>query len=218
MLEVAVRGRCARSVRRAILAASALAGTVGSAQTTTADTAQRAWSGDVEAYTYLLGSESYLLTIARADLERLHLEARSQYEARHTLSVWIGWRFTSGRRVQLLVSPIGGAIVGRLAGFAVGLEATVTWRSLTLYNESEYVFDVRGREGSFYYNWTNLAWQARDWLMLGPSTQRTRARGDFSFDVGAFIGVQHSRMALTLYGFNLNRHSRFGIVALQVEL
>ena len=191
-----------------------LASTVSAAQTT--PPSRNTWSGDVEAYVYLLDSESYLLTIASADRARLHLEARYQYEARDTFSAWIGRPFTTGRPIELELVPIAGAIVGRLDAIGAGLETTITWKSLELYSESEYVFDVGGSEGNFYYNWSNLTWQANNWLTLGPSAQRTRTRGDFSFDFGAFVGVQRRRATLTLYGFDLFRRSRFGILALQV--
>src|SRR5215471_16276584 len=52
---------------------------------------EKAWSFSAEAYTYIIkDSRDYVVPIVSADKDWLHLEARYNYEASDTASVWVG--------------------------------------------------------------------------------------------------------------------------------
>ena len=180
---------------------------------------QLSWSGNVEAYAYLLGADSYVSPIVRADRGALHLEGRYQYERRQTVSAWAGWTLETGASLHLEVVPIAGVVIGRTDGFGVGLEALLSWRTFELYSESELIFDVRGTEGGFYYNWSDLAWQLKPWFDVGLSAQRTLTRESaLSIEGGIFVTGRRRRVELSIYGYNLERRAPFAIVALGVQL
>jgi hypothetical protein len=147
------------------------------------------------------------------------LEARFQYEDLRTLSAWIGWTFGVGQEVHLDLVPMAGAIVGRTDGFAPGLEMTLTWKSIELYSESEYVFDIQGDEGDYYYHWSDLSWRVQPWLRFGLSGQRTRVyQSELEFERGLFAGVSRNRVESVLYLYNLDGESPFVIIAVSVDL
>jgi hypothetical protein len=174
------------------------------------------WSGSLEAYAYLLQDDPFVLPIARADRGSLHLEARYQYEDRETFSAWAGWGFGTGTTVRLEAVPMAGVIVGLTKGFAPGLEASLTWASLELYSECEYVFDVEG-EDDYFYNWSQLSWQARPWLACGASIQRTRMyQSELAIERGVFAAASRGRAEFSVYGFNLDGDEPFAIIALGV--
>ena len=87
--------------------------------------------------------DHFLLPIFRADRGPLHLEGRYQYEDRHTGSAWLGWTLEAGKKVHLEVVPMAGAVFGRTNGVAPGLELTLSWKSVELYSENEYVFGFK---------------------------------------------------------------------------
>jgi hypothetical protein len=178
----------------------------------------RSWSGDLTTYLYLQDEGNFVLPILSGDRGALHLEGRYQYEDRDTFSVWGGWTFSAGKRLQLELVPMVGVIMGQTKGVAPGLELTLSWKSLELYSESEYVFDVEGREGDYFYTWNELSWQATPWLRLGLSTQRTRLyQSELSIERGLFAAVSRGPVELSLYGYNLDGEAPFVIVAFGVH-
>ena len=172
-----------------------------------------AWSGSVETFAYLV-DDGFVLPIAAADRGALHLEARYQYEDLETFSAWMGRRFTAGSELQLDVVAMAGAVVGRTDGLAPGIEASLGWKRFELYSEAEFVFDLAGDEGDFFYSWSQLAWQAAPWLAVGLSAQRTRTYdSELAIERGLFATVTKGTGWLSLYGFNLDGEDPFAILA-----
>lgn len=188
------------------------------AEATGAGSSSRSWSFGADAYLYLVEDNSFLMPILTADRGSLHLEGRYQYEDFDTASVWLGWSFETGKSVHLEIVPMMGVVFGNTRGIAPGLEATLSWKSLELYSESEYVFDAEGAEGDFFYNWSELGWQATGWLRLGLTAQRTRMYdSELAVDRGVFAAVAIGAVELSVYGFNLDGEDPFAVVALAVE-
>jgi len=180
----------------------------------TADTA-----GRVEAFAYLLQEDGFVLPIATLDRESLHLEARYQYEDRETVSAWAGWSFATGTDLELTVVPMVGIVAGQTQGWAPGLEASLAWKSFELYSENEYVFDAEGAEGDYFYDWSQLSWDAKSWLTLGLSVQRTRVyASELAIERGLFAAARRGPAELSVFGFNLDGEEPFAIVALGVDL
>lgn len=180
--------------------------------------AEGAWSGGFATYLYLQEDDDFLLPILRADRGALHLEGRFQYEDLETGSLWAGWTFGAGTSVRLEATPMVGLVFGRTDGFAPGLELTLSWRSLELYSESEYLFDFESEEGDYLYTWSELSWQAQPWLRLGLAVQRTRLyESELEIERGLFAAVSRGSVELTVYGFNLDGDAPFAIIALGVE-
>ena len=176
------------------------------------------WSGGLETYGYLMVDDDFVVAVGRADRGRLHLEGRYQYEDLRTFSAWAGWSLEAGTRLHLEAVPMAGVLVGQTVGFAPGLEVTMSWKSLEWYSEIENVFDVESTEGDYFYVWSQLGWQAKPWLALGLSGQRTRLyQSEFSLDRGLFAATSVGPVALTAYGFNLDGEAPFVILALGVE-
>lgn len=180
--------------------------------------APRCWSADLSAFLYLPEDGEFLMPILSVDRRALHLEGRFQYEDRRTVSAWVGWNLTTGTRLRLEVTPMAGAVAGRTSGLAPGLELTLSWKSLSLYSESEYVFDFEGAEGDFFYNWSELSLQAWPWLRFGLSGQRTRMyRSELDVERGIFAAASAGPAELMLYGYNLDGEEPFVIVAGTLE-
>jgi len=194
---------------------AALAQSAPGAGAPNASVEDRSWSGDLTTYLYLQDEGDFVLPILSGDRGALHLEGRYQYEDLDTFSAWGGWSFRAGERLQLEVVPMVGVIMGQTKGVAPGLELTLAWKSLELYSESEYVFDVEGPEGDYFYSWSELSWQATPWLRLGFSAQRTRLyHSELSIDRGLFAAVSRGPVELSLYCYDLDGDAPFVILAL----
>jgi hypothetical protein len=176
-------------------------------------------TGRVEAFAYLLPDDGFVLPIATMDRGSLHLEARYQYEDRATVSAWAGWSFATGTDLELTVVPMVGVVAGQTQGWAPGLEASLAWRTFELYSENEFVFDAEGAEGDYFYDWSQLSWDAQEWLTLGLSVQRTRMYdSELEIERGVFAAARRGPAELSVFAFNLDGEEAFAIVALGVDL
>lgn len=162
-----------------------------------------AWSFSAAAYTYLIpGEKDYVSVILGADRDRLHLEARYNYEELDTGSLFAGWNFAWGEKLTLELTPMVGAVFGHAVGVAPAYELTLAWRGLELYSEGEYVFDARGRADGFFYSWSELSWAPAEWIRGGLVAQSTKVY-DTDVDVqrGVLLGFTVRDLTFTAYVF-----------------
>lgn len=162
------------------------------------------WSFSASAYTYLVpDSHDYVQPTITADRNRLHLEARYNYEALDTGSAWVGYNFSGGKKLAWAVTPMLGGVFGDTAGIAPGYTGSLGWWKLELYSEGEYVCNTRDSSGSFFYNWSELTVAPVDWLKLGMVTQRTLTyQTDRDIQRGFLVGLSYKQVSLTTYVFN----------------
>lgn len=161
----------------------------------------------------------FILPIVTADKNKLHLEARYNYEELKTFSGWIGYNFSGGKEFQSKITPMGGFLLGRITGFAPGLEIQLEYSGFEFYSESEFVFDTEDKENNFYYNWTDLTYSPADWLFFGFSAQRTKAyETDLDIQRGFLIGGSLANLELSGYCFNPGTDDLYFLIAASIEL
>jgi hypothetical protein len=183
-----------------------------------ADDERPDWALRASGYFYVTPDGSYLQPTIAVDHQWLHLEARYNYEARRTVSTWIGYDFSIGKEVALEITPMFGAVFGETNGIALGYEGTLTWRWLELYGEGEYVYSIGDRSSSFFYIWSTLTASPADWLRLGLVVQRTRAYATSrEIQRGFFVGLSAEHVGMTTYVFNPDLHSRTYVMALELN-
>jgi hypothetical protein len=176
---------------------------------------EKQWNFGVDANMYFFPDEFILLPVFRADKNKLHLEARYNYEDLETFSAWAGYNFMGGKKLEYFITPMLGGVVGLSNGIAPGLEFTFTYKNFELYSESEYLFDVNTSENNFFYVWTDLTYSAKDWLWFGLSGQRTRLyQTDLDIQRGLLIGGALKNWELTGYLYNLGFDDPFVLATL----
>ena len=185
----------------------------------TSDSSISAWNFSTSLYFYYLPDDDpFLLPIAYVDRDRLHLEARYNYEDFRTLSLFAGWSFGFGEVIQLEAIPMLGGVIGNTMGLAPALELNLTWRSLELYTEAEYVFDLEDSRANFFYNWAEVNYYPLDWLQLGITSQQTGEAGaDWLVESGFLAGVGYRNYSGVFYLFNPGRDDLFYIFSLGVD-
>jgi len=162
------------------------------------------WSFSASAFAYFLpDAADYGQPTLTADRDRLHLEARYNYENLHTGSLWLGYNVHFGDELAFELTPIFGVAFGDTDGVAPGCKASLTWRRLDLTSESEYLFDAGESADSFLYTWSELGWSPRGWLRLGLVVQRTKVyQTEFDIQRGFLVGVAYRKASFTTYVFN----------------
>jgi hypothetical protein len=147
--------------------------------------------------------EDCLQPTVALDRDRLNLEARYNYEDRDTASAWIGINLAAGDARSLEFTPMLGLVAGGAKGIAPGFRGTLSWRSLVLYSEAEYVFDADDSSDSFLYGWSELTLAPAEHWRIGIVAQRTRVyETDFDIQRGLLLGASSGRLDVTAYVLN----------------
>jgi hypothetical protein len=165
------------------------------------------WDFDLSVSGYMVPEgKNYVSPTFTADRDRLHLEARYNYEAQRTGSLWIGYNYSVGKKLQLDATPMIGGVFGDVNGIAPGLEVTLTYKKLQFYSANEYIFDTDTKSGNFFYTWTQLSYSPVKWFTFGYVTQRTRAfQTPLDIQSGPLIGFIYKRMTFTTQIFNIGQ-------------
>jgi hypothetical protein len=166
--------------------------------------ARKEWSLSLSAYTYLVPeSRDYVQPTITADRDWLHLEARYNYEALDSGSLWAGCNFSGGSRLAWEFTPMLGGVFGDASGIAPGYKGSLAWWRLELYSEGEYFCDTGDSSESFFYNWSELTIAPADWLQLGLVVQRTRAyETELDVQRGFLARISWKMLDFTAYVFN----------------
>jgi hypothetical protein len=162
------------------------------------------WAFSATGMYYSLRDQSdFLLVTAVAERGPLHLEARHNYEALDTSSLFAGRKFSGGESLTYALTPILGVVFGAKQGIAPGFEASVGYGVVDFYTEAEYVYDIKVSEDSFTYAWSELGFSPRSWLRFGLVGQRTRVyRSNRDIQRGVFGQAVLGEATLGLYVFN----------------
>jgi len=182
------------------------------------DSTASSWEFNASANFYFFPDDFISLPVLQADKNKLHLEARYNYEDLETFSGWIGYNFSGGDDVfSYTFTPMLGGVVGSTDGIAPGLEFTITYKNFELYSEMENVFDLSDKENNFYYNWTDLTYSPTDWLWFGISGQRTRLyQTEVEIQRGLIVGAGLKQWELTSYLYNFDVDNPFFLVSLSI--
>jgi hypothetical protein len=165
------------------------------------------WSFEASVSAYSVPhADDYLSPVFMADRGWLHLEARYNYEAMDTASLWLGCNFSFGEKLVLDVTPMLGVVFGDSRGIAPGCRFSVQHGPCELSSECEYVIDSRSSSDNFFYAWSELTWSPYDHFRIGLAGQRTRAwQTNLDIQRGFLVGCTWQKLDFSLYVFNPDR-------------
>jgi hypothetical protein len=176
------------------------------------------WSFAAAVYFYRVPDDrNYAQPTFTADRDRVHIEARYNYEDLETGSLWAGYNMRGGGKVAWELTPMLGGVFGNTSGLAPAYKGSVSWWSLNLASEGEYVFDAVDASESFFYNWSELAFAPVAWGRVGLVTQHTRAYAtDRDIQRGVLVGVGYKQVDSVIYVFNPDDSTPLVVVAVTV--
>ncbi len=128
------------------------------------------------------------------------MEARYNYEALKTGSLWLGYNFSLGDKLVLEATPMLGGVFGNSTGVAPGYTISFSYDRFELFTQGEYFIDAGTRSGNFFYTWTELSVTPIEWLRLGLVIDRTKAFGsDVEIRRGPLLGFTYRKVDFTTY-------------------
>jgi len=163
--------------------------------------ASAAWAYSLTIDGYVVpDGDSYASPVFTADRNWLHLEARYNYEDQRTASLWIGRNFSAGKKLQLAVTPMIGAVFGDITGIVPGYELSLTYKKVQFSSSNEYVFDTGNSANSFFYSWPEITYSPVDWFKVGLVAQHTKAfHTSLDTQRGFLVGFSHKKVEFTTY-------------------
>ena len=177
-----------------------------------------AYSATAQYYSFR-DQDDFTLAVATAEHGPLHLEARYNYEAIDSGSLFAGWKFSGGEKLTYELTPILGAVFGQKEGIAPGFEAALAYGVADFYIEAEYVRDLEVKEDSFTYAWSEFGFTPWEWLRFGFVGQRTMVyQSDRDIQRGGFAQLMYGKATLGVYVFNPDdSDNRFMVFSLGAE-
>jgi hypothetical protein len=165
------------------------------------ETAESEWECSLSTSTYLVqNGRDYVNPNLVADHGWLHLEARYNYEAIKTGSLWLGYNFSFGKKLAFEATPMFGGVFGDITGIAPGYTVSISYEPIEFFTQGEYFFDAGNRSGNFFYSWSELSCAPVTWFRVGIVVDRTKALGS-NFDIrrGPLVGFKYKKVDFTTY-------------------
>jgi hypothetical protein len=165
------------------------------------ETTETEWECSLSISTYLVqNGRDYANPNLVADHGWLHLEARYNYEAIKTGSLWLGYNFSFGKKLAFEVTPMFGGVFGDITGIAPGYTISISYEPIEFFTQGEYFFDAGNRSGNFFYSWSELSCAPVTWFRAGIVLDRTKALGsNFEIRRGPLVGFKYKNVDLTTY-------------------
>src|ERR1700742_3968295 len=103
-----------------------------------------------------------------------YVEARGNYEAINSASLYLGKGFKKNALISYSITPIAGFVMGAFNGGSVGANVTLDYKKISLSSQSQYTFSIKNHTTNFTYSWSDLTYQLKEWVSTGVSLQQTR--------------------------------------------
>jgi hypothetical protein len=145
-----------------------------------------------------------------ADRDWLHLEARYNYEALDTGSVWSATTSPAARPLAWTLTPMVGAVFGDTEGVAPGYRGSLGWKRFELYSEGEYLIDTGTRASNFMYTWSELTFAPVEQIRFGcwSSSARGPTTPTSTSSAALLLGVNLKRFQFTADDLQPGREPR----------
>jgi len=165
------------------------------------EAAETEWEFSASISTYLAQhARDYVNPNFTADRDWLHLEARYQYEAIKTGSLWLGYNFSFGKKLAVEATPMVGGVFGDITGIAPGYGISISYEPIEFSTQGEYFFDSAIHAGDFFYSWSELSYAPVSWWKVGLVVDRTKALGDeLAIRRGPLVGFKYKKVDFTTY-------------------
>jgi hypothetical protein len=126
------------------------------------------WECSLSISTYLVqNGRDYANPNLVVDRDWLHLEARYNYEAIKTGSLWLGYNFSVGKKLALEAAPMLGGVFGDITGIAPGYSLSLSYEQIEFFTQGEYFFDAAIHAGNFFYSCPRPTAQTLNHIKLG---------------------------------------------------
>jgi hypothetical protein len=176
------------------------------------------YQAGLEQYVYMdKNAISYTPVIWYQANSNWYAEARYNYDAEKTLSLYAGKTFEKQSKVSYSFSTMAGILMGQFNGGAIAVNTELEYKKIFLSLQSQYTFSIKYPHTNFIYNWGDIGYTYSSVFSAGISIQQTALCASV-LDRGLFVKAQFGHWTLPLYVFNPERNERFAVLGLNFFL
>jgi hypothetical protein len=175
--------------------------------------------GGIEQYNYFNNSGiSTIMPVMHIENKTgWHSEVRYNYEEVKTFSLYAGKSFSYSGFLSGSVTPMLGALMGNLKGGSAAVNIDVECKKFFLSSLPEFVVAMDGVNRNFFYNWSELGYNIRNWIYAGISLQQTLTSQDTETQTGVMTGFRIKKFTVPVYFFNPLKQTQYFILGINWE-
>jgi hypothetical protein len=145
-------------------------------------------------------------------------EARYNYEAEQSVSLYAGRTFSKKDSFSYAVTPLAGLVTGKLKGGSVGMNITLDYRKVSFSSALEYSFSEKNKYGSFFFNWSELGYQVTKHIYAGLALQQTCVYNTtMVWEPGIEAGISFGKWLFPVYAFNPAGNKKYFVLGIAGE-
>ena len=140
-------------------------------------------------------------------------EARYNFDELNTFSLYAGRKFAGSGNLNWEATPIVGGLMGQMNGGSLGMNVGFDYKRLFFLSQSQYSFSMENGTDKFFYNWSELGFEATQWLYAGVAVQQTNIYQEKGrMEPGCMIGFSIKNWTIPLYAFNTSDQDRYFVL------
>jgi len=173
-----------------------------------------------EQYSFVgAGQNSLLAPVAHYQSSgKWYAEARYNYEDIRTFSVYAGRTFSRDKEFSWSLTPVLGAIAGKMNGGSFGLNSACSYHKFNFSSQAQYSVSAENRYENFFYNWAEFCYQPTAWFYTGIAVQHTRMYATNTVaDPGLLLAFSVGQWTVPLYSFNTFSGEKYYVLGINWE-
>jgi len=178
--------------------------------------------GGFEQYCYVTqqGIMTLVPIIHYQSFTNWYVEARYNYEAAQTYSLYAGKIFSKQGKFSYSITPLLGAVTGKFKGGSAGLNITMDRGKVFFASQSQFTSSSGGERSSFFFSWSELACQPSKWCYAGLALQYTRILQTQAERVepGVVVAFSIGLWTFPLYVFSPMGNDRYYVAGMNLRL
>lgn len=132
-----------------------------------------------------------------------YLEARFNYEDDKTMSLYFGKAYIHDKKVYYEFIPMIGLVYGQMMGISPGFNLKIDYKRFTSSTQCQYTFDLKDKDNSFFWDWSNFYIKINKNIALGCAIQINRSKsGDNFVHYSPALRFEHNSFIFEANAFN----------------
>ncbi len=174
----------------------------------------------VENYNFLNRKMEYIWmpVVHHQTKKGFYTELRYNYEDIKTGSLYFGRSFAGGKNLEFDIIPMLGIVVGKYNGASAAVNIELEYKNLFLSIHPQYTINKDKDADTFYFNWSELAYQPLKFMYAGVSVQQTKLyKTAMENEYGLLLCFVAKKYSFPVYLFSPFRKDQNFIVGVNME-
>lgn len=131
-----------------------------------------------------------------------HTELRYNYDALESYSLYFGKTFNKESDFSYNITSMLGIVAGRFEGVSGACNIDVDYKNFYLSSQLQYTVFTNLKQDNYFYNWSELGYQPKDWFYFGAALQHTWLSKDDGLSAGILGSFCYKNFSLPIYVFS----------------